>query len=413
MTERLIISLDDEQETVHWLVIDAQGNRIGSIQTSTLNEVTRQADGRRVTVIVPGFDTVILSARVPSRNAQKIAQALPFALEDQLAEDIDSLHFALGPRTADGAQTVAVVRHADVQRWLARIKQADITANAMIPDFMALQSVPKRWTAALKTDGLRVRTSPDGGFVLDPGSAEAGLARWLDSEEEDSRPAVLHLEAVPDMAAAAAILANIVADRGLEIELSESEQPLLGHCGAALIEGEVFDLLQGPYRPSSGLDNEWRRWRPAAILAAAWVILFGVQQGLDIYRLHQREIALQKQITTLFHQALPDVRNIEDARVQVEQRLRMLRSSSGSGGAFLDTLTAAGIAMDTSGGMRIKALDYREGTLQLSVIAKDMQALDSYKQKLSNTAGYNVQINSANAADDGVEGQLTVRGGGK
>ncbi len=413
MAERLIISLDEAHETVRWLVIDAQGNRVGSVQSSTLLEAARQADGRRVTVLVPGFDTVILSARVPSRNAQKIAQALPFALEDQLAEDIEELHFAVGPRSADGEQAVAVVRHADMQRWRARIGEAGISADAMLPDFMALPALDDRWSAALEADGIRVRIAPAAGFVLDPGSAGAGLERWLDSLERERRPAGIRLETTPAMREQANALAHALHSRDLEVEITESDQPLLGRCGAALVAGETFDLLQGPYRPRSGLESEWRRWRPAAILAAVWLVLFGVQQGLDIYQMHRHEARLQQEISSLFHRAVPDVSHMEDARVQTEQRLRALRASSGGSGTFLDTLNAAGTALAGSSGMQIKALDYRDGTLQISLMAKDMQALENYKQKLSNTAGFDVQINSANAAGDGVEGQLTVREGGR
>ena len=59
-----------------------------------------RAAGRRVCVLVPGTDVLLAEPEFPVKAGAKLQQVVPYALEEQLAEDIDDLHFAIGKRAA-------------------------------------------------------------------------------------------------------------------------------------------------------------------------------------------------------------------------------------------------------------------------------------------------------------------------
>src|SRR5690349_2170785 len=72
-------------------------------QQGTLDAILALAAGRRVVLFVPGADVRLATVQVPARAVPRILQAAPYALEDQFAEDVDTLHFAIGtPGSADG-----------------------------------------------------------------------------------------------------------------------------------------------------------------------------------------------------------------------------------------------------------------------------------------------------------------------
>ena len=71
------------------------------------------AAGRRVCVLVPGTDVLLANPELPAKAGTKLQQIVPYALEEQLADDIDTLHFAVGKRAQESPTTpVSVVSRA-------------------------------------------------------------------------------------------------------------------------------------------------------------------------------------------------------------------------------------------------------------------------------------------------------------
>src|SRR3546814_6630395 len=107
-----------------------------------------------------------LTVEVPARQPAKVLQAAPFVLEEQLAEDVDTLHFALGARQADHRWPLAIVSQTRMQAWLALLQEFAIHADAMVPDVLALQTPDATHCNALVDgDQVLVRSAHGSGFV--------------------------------------------------------------------------------------------------------------------------------------------------------------------------------------------------------------------------------------------------------
>ena len=87
----------------------------------------KQRSSRRL--LVPGEDVLHLAATLPSGSDSRLAQLLPFALEEQVAEDIESQHFAVGPSLPDGTTAVDVVARARMDEWLALQAEWGVTVR--------------------------------------------------------------------------------------------------------------------------------------------------------------------------------------------------------------------------------------------------------------------------------------------
>src|SRR5712664_3130398 len=77
-----------------------------------------------ISVWTPAADTLLLRARLPTRSNAKIVQALPYALEEQLIDPPERLHFAFS-HEADGALAVAVTRRERMESWLAALGRSE------------------------------------------------------------------------------------------------------------------------------------------------------------------------------------------------------------------------------------------------------------------------------------------------
>src|ERR1700722_2764843 len=143
MADWLIIRLPrTPAEQASWIVADARGVAIEAPAGGPLNLAQPAAADLHVCVRVPGTDVLMMEPELTTKAGAKLAQMVPYALEEQLAEDIDELHFAIGRRGADSARRtgdaartpVAVVARALMDEWLGAVQAAGIVPESMYAD---------------------------------------------------------------------------------------------------------------------------------------------------------------------------------------------------------------------------------------------------------------------------------------
>ena len=74
------------------------------------------AGAAEIVVLVPGEDVLLTEARLSARNRAQLLQALPYAVEEQLLDPVEDLHFAA---TAGGDPLGVAVVARDTAAWLA------------------------------------------------------------------------------------------------------------------------------------------------------------------------------------------------------------------------------------------------------------------------------------------------------
>src|ERR1700733_5078309 len=72
-----------------WLVVDPRGVATGPPQSGPLSLAAPRSAGRRICVLVPGTDVLVAEPELPTKAGTKLAQLVPYAMEEQLADDID------------------------------------------------------------------------------------------------------------------------------------------------------------------------------------------------------------------------------------------------------------------------------------------------------------------------------------
>ena len=136
MSEKLILRLSSQTtSSVPWLVwslsnkeVIASGELPSQLELDKLSEYSK---GRKVTVLVDSADVRLYRHYMPTKPSRQILKALPYMLEDELAEDIDKLHFATGESGFDKEQSqywidLAIVNKELVEQWLDKLASAGI-----------------------------------------------------------------------------------------------------------------------------------------------------------------------------------------------------------------------------------------------------------------------------------------------
>jgi general secretion pathway protein L len=409
MTELLILRVPEHDEApTDWLITDPGGAAVGTPQRGTLTLAFPIAASRRVIALVPGVDVLLAEPELPVKSGARLAQVVPFALEEQIAGDVDSMHFAVGRRESSRKGTpVAAVARASFETWLQRLRTAGIEAQAVHVDTSLVPSVPGHVVLVVDDDRVHVRHPDQPPFVLnaEPMTEAFELADLLDGEEQ--RNAILYLTQDNWQRYQSAI-------DGLRDRLASLKVQLLPNGVLPLFAQEVqsaspIDLLQGPYARKTRAGEQWRQWRVAAFLLAGLVALNLAAKAVDIWRLGARERELDAAIVEVFRDAMGE-QNAIDARRRMEARLAAVRGSGGEDN-LLEVLGVLGSAVSQVPNTNIEALSFRSNVLDLRIDARDVTSLDRIEQ-LVKERGLDAELQSSNARGETIEGRMQIRGPG-
>src|SRR5262249_34215304 len=143
-----------------------------------------------------------------------------------------------------------------------------------------------------------------------------------------------------------------------------------------------INLMQGSYAPAKTATVGWQSWKVAAILLACLVGLHVAGKAAELSTLSRSEKTLDKQIGDVYRFAMPGSQSKPlDPRRQMEQRLAAAQNGGGDSG-LLPALQAFVTARTVAPGATLKALSFRQGTIDMKVAAKDATSLDHMRQSL-------------------------------
>lgn len=386
-----------------WLV-SGEAADAGAVRRGSLAEAAEACSGARTVFLAPGEDVLLTSVDIPARNRQRMLQALPYALEDRLAQDIEEMHFAPGVRRGDGSLPVAVVERARLEGWLAELRAVGIEPDRVVPDVLAVPYEPGTWTA-LDDDGMAlVRTTTQGGFAIDLDSLAPVLAGALEEAGED-RPARLLAHAPEGRMGELEALATL----GLEVVPRPLPGPALALMAGHAEGGEAIELLQGDYNRREQFGRTYRPWLPAAAALVLLVLLNAVVLIYDYVTLNRESARLQAAIEGAYREAFPEAQRVVNPRVQMERGLEAMRRGGSAGGGFLDIMRSTAPVLRQTEGLSVQRVSYRENRLDLALQIRDLQNLDGLVQRITEEGGLEVDIQSASAVEGRIEARLQVR----
>ncbi len=402
----LLQNLDiEDSHFVKWIKLDEEGVPITRGAEARLEQVSSVTQNANVIVLLPLEQILLTSVNTRARKQKHLQKAVPFALEDELADDVDSLHFALGQRYGENDFPVAVINKSTLDMVLDALSEAGIYPDLLTADVFGLPFRDGTWTILIENDRALVRTARYQGFTIDLHNLQQMLTSSLRQAEE--APAELNVYCCDDQQTG-------IKKLNLPISTNELDDCPPGLFADGLDENECINLLQTTYKNKDKKHRQVGPWKVAAMLFGAWIALSFLSVFIDHSRLSKQEKVLDAQIVQIMKQTFPDMLNVsaDSARTKMEARLKnfMDTTSANSKAGFMELLALSGESMKQAGKVDIDTMNYREGKLNMNVKSADVQILDSIKQTLK-SKNYSADIQSANTQGNTVEAKLVIAKG--
>ena len=420
MAEYLVIRLDQNRdEAAQWIVVDSNGTRISAPATGPLADAARDVADRPVIVLVPATTVLTTTVHIPARSSSRILAALPFALEENLADDVENLHFAAGTRRENGRMPVAVVAHQQLQDWLARLHNAEISPSRVVPEIFGLARIPGTLSMLVAEDQVMFNDGEDDEFVMQgvkPSDALAVADVLDDSSDEDpeGNGSPAHLLVYCEPADEERFQHDWMALRHelASVDINLLPDGVLPRLAITVASGRGINLLQGRYGAKAELGAVFRPWRYAAMLLLALGVVGVGGKAVDYYRLSQEESTLKNQFTTEYRQLRPqDDREVMDPVATVNS---IRRSIGGPAAAqvFLPSIQQLGLAMQQNESADIEAITYRAGVIDVRLTAPDVATLDNIQKIVSSSGRFSASIQSTDQVGDKVSSRIQIRESG-
>ena len=276
------------QEETEWLTIDDASETGPTRQRGSLTLAAAVSRSGKVVALAPATQILLAEPILPPGSGVKLARAVPFALEEQLTEDIDQLSFAIGRRRSSGTTPVAAVSRTVLQDWLSQLSAAGLEPLSMYPDISLMPDNPGQTVLWLEKSRLAVRRPGALPFAVELSPVSEALvvagviADPLDTDAEPKVPenAILYVTR-EDWAHSQDEFEQLVGKfESLKVQLlPDGALPWLAR---SLETHDAVNLLQGEFARTTALRVHWRQWRTPASLAAALLFVHVAAQALQI-----------------------------------------------------------------------------------------------------------------------------------
>lgn len=350
----------------------------------------------RIVVVVPGATVAMKRVPMPPASDRRARATLPFAFEDDVAQDVGRLHFSLGDDSSSDGRLAIAVAAEQMDFWIAGCRAADLTPDVLIPDFMALPRTTGRVATAIH-DGRWLAVLPTGLGM----SVEPELARRI-------FPAIADSPAAVDVVTDAEAMRPLRSWGELEIEPEISTARFMAAIHPQVSRSAPVNLLQGRFAKSGTFASQVAAWRRPMLLAASF-------SGLLLLDSTAAGWILTRQATEYFEVAeaearavLPGATRIVNPRAQLRAEAQRLQPEENDRFLELAAVTASAVR-DTPGTSLVAiSFDRERAGLALTVTSSSFESLERLGPAVT-ASGARFEAGEARQDGGRIEAQAVIR----
>lgn len=371
-----------------------------------------------VVVLAPANRVVLTSVQVPAKQLRYAKQALPFLVEEKLADDIEDVHIAMGPVVKGQAVPVAVARHFDVINWLDGLYSVGLPTTWLVPEALATPWQPGRIRVFLDNDShCLIRDGQWQGMACELDNLGLALQSLLKVDGEAAATAVDKIELVysseePQRVHAEALRDALRSQLEVDIQLlayRESSAEVLASNAVAGLSDSI-NFLQGGYSVKTpGLRGTLKPRKVALSFAACLAVYLTATLGSGLW-FDWRADQLKAESISQYRAWFPQAQRVFDPRRQLQSKIT---SGAGEGSelllAYIGEVAQGWQEQDAN--LELQAMEYeaQSGSMTLQLAAPAADALAAMQAQLQKR-GLRSELKSVSQRGEQVTGRLMLGG---
>ncbi|ETO93772.1 type II secretion system protein GspL [Legionella oakridgensis] len=343
----LSLRLDDKNE------VDAP------LLLRSANELHLLQANHRTVVVLPTEVCSLHQLELPWLNERKARAAIPFALEEQLAQNVATLHFAFDrAHYQNHRYLVAVIDKQYLANLIHELGVLNLAFDMITLEWFALQA---QEACVSQTSFLAYNETFQGALSLD-------LAKIYLAERSTELTFYVFQDSAADLS-----------DLFFPSRIDSS---FYGWVAQRLQHTKPINLCQGEFQQSKSQQSIRFWYFLSAALAGIWLISLLVVNAIHLYWLNKKNAELDQQIAVLYREFFPEAKQIISPRFRIGQLLKSDMNHTDSAlWLLMDKLAHA----FSSGQFVIEQLRFQNQVLSVTLLSKDFAALEHLQRRLQQT----------------------------
>lgn len=393
MKEKLFIRISSDEKSLEWGCLSSSEDsenfsERGSLLIEDLEAIGEIVKEQHIVLMLPAHRVKCFNESTPTKNRKHLEKAIPYQLEEQILDNVDSQHFALGSFDAQERLAINVIDKDYLSETLALFKEAGVEPDEVVSEAACLPSFNDAWSVLIE-DQVLVRQEENLFWSADKVLVEELLKLELQSNELSVTQAVRVYTAKAEQL-------NLSNVPGLATQQHPVEDSFLFL--AQSFSGNCINLLQQEFASQKKTQRNYGVWKLPAIAAIALLAV-----GLTYLISHI--VHLNKQYSSLEERTLAETKKVyptlplTTARVQINNSYRNIGGDTGSGVSFAGLINQSIKAMDTTN-IQFTQMEYiaSRGQLSMDVSAESYDVLTRSQRSLE---GSGLEVNMRNASENG------------
>ena len=363
------------------LRLDAQGQVEAPLEQRTFDAIKALQVAVKTIVVLACERCSLHRVELPWLGSQKARTALPYALEEQLAQQVATVHIAFDQQHYQNKHyLVAVIDKAYLVALMERLDGLALDFDVMTLDWFALRADE----ACVSETSLLVHDSEFQGVLstelaamyLTKRISQTSILEFRDSTSSLKSTAFKHID-----------------------------ESFYEWVAKRLINTHPMNVCQGELQHSVTQQICTRWYQASAILAGLSLGIFLLVHGIASHQLTTKNNHLDQQISVVYHEFFPQATQVISPKFRVEQ---LLKSRGVSSDKTLWTLLDKLAAAMNHEPLTIDQFQYQNQMLSITLTSKDFAALEALQFRLKK-ALVNVTQAQASLHDQHVLATLELR----
>ncbi|WP_133128015.1 type II secretion system protein GspL [Legionella nagasakiensis] len=354
----------------HWLSLrlDDNNQMDAPLMVRSAAELQQLQINSRTLVVLPVEVCSLHQVELPWLNERKARAAIPYALEEQLAQNVSALHFAFDRFHYQNHQyLVAVIDKQHLSTLINELERLNLSFDAITLEWFAL----KPGEACVSETSLLVY---DEAFQ---GALSVELARVYLAERSTELALHVFKDSTSDLSG---------------LPYSKIDDTFYPWVALRLQQTQPIDLCQGEFQRSKRQESIQRWYFISAALAGMWLIMLLLVNAINLYGLNKKNTQLDQQIAVIYHEFFPEAKQVISPRFRIGQLLKSAANRSDDTLWFLlDKLANAFHTEQFS----VEQLRFQNQILSVTLMGKDFSVLESLQRRLQQA---NVKVSQTQAS---------------
>lgn len=341
------------EQGCYCLTLTEDGNIISPPLQRSFSDIKSLQENCQTIVVESCQNASILDLELSWLPERKASIAIPYALEEKLAQPVEELHFAFDKlRYQNNHYTVAIVSKYRIQYIIHLLEEHQIEFEVLTLDWFALS--PQELCVT------------DSCLLVHTNEFKGALSNELANTYKNTHPNDTPL---------------LFQDSQLDAYASMTKSSEFSQIWLAkrLLQAKPLNLLQGEMQPNKKSDWIKKGYRLSGMLCIIWLLSIILVNSINLFSLNKKTQEIDQQISVIYHQFFPQAKQVISPKFRITQLLGSNASDSQS--QFWFILNQLANAMKNNA-LAVQQLRYQNKTVSITLVSPDFTHLETIENNL-------------------------------